>query len=211
MSAPAVVTSAQGAGTSKSITTPTAGNLMVVFASQGGTSAPTITDSAGGSYTLGASNALYATSASSLYVGFKWAAGTETSVSCTTAAGLVYFEVSGANNPSIIEQIKPINNGAFQSLSTTSAITTEQTDLILAAVALTASQSPTTWSGTKVMTMVSTAGTPLFGGYYQATGPLSAQTFTGNWSGSRNHCNLVIAIEPVYTPPSNAAGILRML
>lgn len=213
----AIVQSSQGAVNTKTITAATAGNLIVVFVSQSATTAaPTVTDSAGGTYTVLPTFALWNSSASSLYCCYKIAVGGETSVSYTpgsggSTAGIVVFEVSGVNNPVLIEASKNTNNGAFAASSTTTAINTNYNNMVLAAVSLTASQTPGAWSGTKVMTTVATASTNTFGGSYVATTPLVAQTFTGNWTGSRNHGNLVVAFEPVYSPAGNTAGILDLL
>lgn len=211
----ALVNSKQGAGNSLTITPPAAGNLLVVFASQSSTtSAPTFTDSASGAYTVGAKSSIYASSASSIFMGYRFATGTETTVSFTAgtggaAQGICYFEVSGANIPIIIEASNNANNGAFASFSTTAAITTNQNDIILAVAALTASQTPAAWTGSKVMTAVGVASTPIIGGSYIASAPMTAQTFTANWTGSRNHGNLVYAISPVYTP--GGTGLLALL
>lgn len=189
--------------------------MLVVFVSQtNATASPTITDSASGSYTLNGTSAVFSASAHSLYVGYKLAAGTETSVSFTaasggTAFGICCFELSGAANPVLIETIKNTNNSAFLTSISTAAITTNYNNAVLAAVALTASQTPSAWTGTKVMTAVGASSTPMIGGSYVATGPLTSQTFTANWSGSKNSGNLVVAFEPTYSPTNNA-GFLAL-
>ena len=214
----AVIASTQGSGGSRAITTPAAGDLIVVFISQTNTTGvPTITDSIGGTYTVNATSAIFASSVHSLYVGYKYAVGTETSVSFTPAAGgtafgICCFEVSGVENPILIETIKNTNNSAFATSASTTAMTTNQNNVVLAAVALTAAQTPSAWTGSKPMTAVGVAATPIIGGSYIATGPLTAQQFTANWNASRNSGNLAIAIGPPYVAPAtNNAGFFALM
>jgi hypothetical protein len=196
---PFVVQAAQGSGTSKAISAAVANNLLVVFVNQSSTTAaPTITDSAGGSYTLVPINSVYATSTASLYVGYKIATGGETSVSATpgsggSVVGVSAFEVYGAATPTV-ETSSKLDNGAFASASTTAAITTSNNDIILSAVAITAAQTAPVWSGSVALTTVSAGGSHIFGGYTY-TGALTAQQFTCTWTGSRNNGNLVIALR----------------
>lgn len=210
----AVVNSKQTNAATQTITTPTAGNVLVVFASQGSSiAAPTFTDTAGGSYTVGGTSAIFSSSASSIFMAYKVAAGTETGVSYTSAGtgqGICYFELSGVNNPVLIETSKAANNGGFTSNAVTTAINTNYNNVVLAVVALTASQVPSAWTGSKVMTNVNTATTFIIGGSYVASAPLTAQTFQANWTGSRNNGSLVYAFEPTYTPPTDT-GLLAVL
>jgi hypothetical protein len=204
-----VVNSKQtGASTSTlTITSATASNLLVALVAQTG-SASTITgsDNISGStgWTVNATPAVWSSSANSLWLAYKTAAGSETSLNPTagsggTIVGISYLELHGAAIPGSLDGT-PVatSNSTNTATQTSGAVTTTNAgDIIFGAMAMSPSDGGSNaWTGTGPMTLVSANATLTDGGYYIPGSTLSSATFTANWTTARAHGMLVAAIKP---------------
>lgn len=196
-----------------SITAPTAGNLLVAFGVYVGTSTPTFTDSASGSWTVYTSTStLFASSANSIFVAYKVAGGSETSITTSgnTPQGCSYVELSGA--AASIANAVATNNLSSATSATTSALTTSGAGMILTAVGRSGgSFNPGVWTGTHIMTNVATTTTRDYIGYYSSASGETSQTYTSNWVTSASAGLLTVNIGPSGAGVSSGDGFFGML
>lgn len=185
------------ASASLAITIPTAKNTLLMFVMQEATtSAPSLTG-----FTFSGTSALQGGSVNSLWVGTKEATGFETTLAPTAGAGgtvigISYGEVSGASLE--FETVVATSNSATSTSQVSGAVTTANAgDAIFGAVCFMVSNgSSGNWTGTGPMTRVEEAATRCMGGFYVPGTTLSAATFTANWTTSRPHGMLVVALKP---------------
>lgn len=185
-----------------SITTPTAGNILVCFIDQvggGPSNTPTLTG-----WTINATPALYASSADTVWAAYKIASGSETSIAPTagssgTIDGICYWEISGAKNPIALDgsPVANSNLGAF----TTGAInytTSVAGSIVLMGVGSAASSGgQNAWlsSTSTIATNIGTAASRCFGGSYITTTTITTAQFEASWLNSHNFGMLGIALE----------------
>jgi hypothetical protein len=201
MAAIAVVNSAQTPSTaaaSLTITSATAGNALVCFISQvGSTVAPTLAG-----YTVEATDALFASSADSVWCAHKIAAGGEVAIAPTagggTIDGICYWEVSSTDNPLVLDQaLTVLSNHAAAATGTVNVTTKVEGSLVLIGVGLAASSGTIAAWTTTVATNISTTASRMYGGSYLTTTPLSAAAFKANWQTSQVFGMLAVALQPV--------------
>jgi hypothetical protein len=195
------------ASTSLTITNATAGNVLVCYAIQSASLLSIgFSDNVSGStgWVTQSTHATNNSNNSSVYVATKSAVGGETTISTTAGSGgtvgsLCYFEIQGGASTRV-ETITAGSGGAATTSETSAAITTTNPgDIILAAAGF---GNPTgavfAWTGTHVMTNVSTSSSSLFiGGSYVPNAKLTSQNFTANWTTSRSPAGiLTLALTP---------------
>lgn len=197
-----------GAATSSlSITAPKAKNVLAAFVMQNSTLlAPSSTG-----WTFSPTKAEQGAGANSLWFGTKEATGLEVAIAPTpgaggSIAGISYFELEGSSQE--IESIIGISNSGAATTQTSNALaTSKSTDIILACIGLGATNGGSSaWSGTGPMTNVEAGETRAQGGYFVPSSTLSAATFTANWSSSRTHGMLVVALKAAATAAKVVVG-----
>jgi hypothetical protein len=206
-----IVNSKQGAGTSLTITSATAGNILVAFISQTvSVVAPTITGWTvnGTSCTFGTANV------DAGFLATKTAAGGETSIAPTagtggTLQGIAYYELAGASLTFDGGSSFPVatsQTASVNSLASTPFSTTNPGSVILCAVCVSnGSGVVSAWTST-VLTNITTTGTGVIGGSLIPGTTETSITPTANWTTSRFAGMLAIAL----TPPAsgNTQGLL---
>lgn len=185
-----------------SITTPTAGNILVCFIDQlngGPSNTPALTG-----WTVNATPALYASSADTVWAAYKIASGSETSIAPTAGSGgsitgICYWEISGAKNPIALDgsPVANSNLGAFPdgAINYTTSVAGSIVLLGVGSAASTGGQTAWTSTGGTVATNISTAASRCFGGSYITTTTVTSSQFQANWTNSHNFGLLGIALE----------------
>lgn len=197
-----------GAATSSlSITAPKAKNVLAAFVMQNSTLlAPSLAG-----WTFSPTKAEQASGVNSLWFGTKEATGLEVAIAPTPGAGgaiagISYFELEGCSQE--IESIIGISNSGGTTTQTSNALaTSKSTDIILACIGLGATNGGSSaWTGTGPMTNVEAGETRAQGGYFVPSSTLSAATFTANWTTSRTHGMLVVALKAAATTAKVVIG-----
>lgn len=196
-----VLQAVQSAGSANNASSPvitaaTAGNILVSMMSQSVTAAPTVSG-----YTVNATQAVFNTSAASVNVGYKIAAGGETGITWTpgtsgTVHGVTLWEIAGAP-ASIILDATPVHTDNLSAATGGLAVTTSTANsiILLGVGGSTSSGTISPWTGTNVATNISTAAARCFGGSFITTTTVSS-TFTANWATSGVKGMLAIIIRP---------------
>jgi acetyl esterase/lipase len=183
--------------------TATAGNLLIVIASQTASLAQiTFADNKGSTGWTNYAATKCENGTNSGWMGYKVAAGGETEIIATPGAGgtmqgLTYIEVSGLGAAPTIDAAAAKNNVASGKENTTTAITTTSAEeLIFAGVCDTAASFNTisAWTGT-VLSNVGTTTARCFGGYLVTSSTLTGAEATAHWETSRVNASLIFAFK----------------
>lgn len=189
-----VLNSAQttAAAATLTITSATAGNLLVMFISQTGSlNLPSGRDNIGSAGW--STNSTFSTNSTTSggFVAYKMAVGGETTLNPTAGsgssiAGIAYFEIVGISAVSVDTTVATNDSTSITSLTSNSVTTTNAGDIILAAVCgVNSLGAINAWTGTGPMANITTASSNMIGGYYIPGITLSGATFTANWTTSR--------------------------
>jgi len=233
-----LVNSAITNSTTNTLTLPataTSGNILVCFVAVSGTtsSAPTMTDSASGSWTFNATNAYHTTGNISGYVCYKVAGGSETSVTATATAGSItgvaYAEINGTylNNGISVDAIQATNNLStnffLNDPTTTNAnsvvLTAAFTDMAITLYGEmqkeTSSVRPFNFGNNASQTALGTPAGFITAGYREPGATLSnsnfiAANFAPGTSSGAHPCGLQIALQP-YVAPGGTSHFLTTL
>ena len=209
-----IVNSKQSGGSSLTITSATAGNLLVAFISQ---TSSVLTVSISG-WTVNATNCTFGVAnIDSGWVATKTAAGGETSVTPTPGAGgsivgIACYELNGATATFDGGSTFPVATSQVSSVSTlasTAFSTTNTGSIILCAVLLgNTSGTVSAWTST-VLTNITTTTTEAIGGSLIPGTSETSITPTAYWQTSRAAGMLAIAL----TPPASGTnqGLLMAL
>ncbi len=200
-----VVQSGQSAGgansNSSTISGATAGNTVVAFCSQSGsTSAPTVT-LGGVAMTVNGTSGVYNSSADSMWVAYKIATGGETSIAWTpgsggTVRGNNYYELAGAASSVTLDGTAQHTDNLNAATGGVAVTTATAGSIVLIGVGQNASSGTiSAWTGTNVATNISTSASRCFGGSFITTSTVSS-TFTANWATSHVAAMLAIALKP---------------
>jgi len=193
-----VVQSAQSAGganaSSVAISAATAGNTIVSCMSQTSTTTPTLSG-----YTISSTKGVYNTSADSVWIAYKIAAGGETSVAWTgggTAHGVCAWEIAGAATSVTLDGSVVTTDNLSAATGGRSVTTSTAGSIILIGVGHNVSSGTiTAWTGTNVATNISTSAARCFDGSFITTSTVSS-TFTANWTNSHVAGMVAIALQP---------------
>jgi hypothetical protein len=206
-----VVAIYQANSSSIAIPTPSQGNILVIMTTNTGVTGvnPTITDSAGGTWTTSSTKSTYG-STNQITFSYKVASGTETSVQATatgqTGGTTVYYELTEIVSPGVAYDS---GTGGPQANPNIDARTTAGTNapntvnpngaLILVMTGFSTSTYTYAWtagaSGAVPMISVSNGNNPSVASWAVTTTPYTALQFTANWATSTTSGQLMVVLK----------------
>lgn len=202
--------------TTLAITTPRAGNILAMMVIQNSSVAQiTGADNIGSTgWVNNSTGANLNTNGSSVFLMYKLALGTETTLQPTAGSGgtiidIAYIEMQQAQWPvNFVSGPTAQSNQATNTSATSNAITTQLGGaIVFSSVGGSASMGiSTAWTGTGPMTNLGGAITNhLVAGYYASTNALTSATFTANWPTTRPYGMLTCAFA------ANQSGFLTFM
>lgn len=195
------------ATTSLAITSATAGNLLVAFASQtvslsSITGSDNISGSTGWVTNSTSATGMSSSNTGSIFAMYKTAVGGETTITPTfpgTGQGLCCFEISGLDNTPTIDVIVATNGtGTAISTRTSNAVTTTNTgSIILGSVGHNLNPSTITspW-GTTALVQINTVGSRCMGASLVPGTTLSSAQPVATWTNVSQPAMLILALKP---------------